>query len=646
MPPKVIISSMRAINLLSLLFFISCSLEYFNDGEIVRDGHFQLYSNPHWEDELFDFERYKRVVVVATNDSFGHVMAHEERTAHTKTGKGLVYQVGGPATLARYFEILRYKFPQQTLFLDAGNIYKGSLIASFDQGESISLLYNKLGYDAITIGNHDFEFGPLDLKKNIAHLYEDPQGQLKKNISLHKAPYVVSNIVDLKTARLIKWKNTYPYIIKEVNGLKVAVIGGVSSFSWKSIRKENLRGIYVGGLSKSLVKYASIARKKGAQVVVALVHAAAHCGQGLMKKYNLNQYQVNFNPKGKNFCNSDHEIFKVIDSMPKGTVDVVVSGHSRSKVANFYRDIPIIQSFSNGRFLGRIEIFYDLVKKKVDQEKTRIYQPTKVCHHFFKVSKDCYSGDPTMRFRALEPATFLGELVYPLAHIKRIVQQYKSRVWAKSQKKIVQLDSALNQELLKASSLGSVISYSIRKATNAQIGFTTHTRAIQKGRKKGVITYKDIYEALPREGHLSKVSLSGKELKGLVEIATSGDGLQLGQFSGLKVVLYHGILEKRDLNGDGKKENWENNRLKSIKLDDGSKIVDDKIYTLGIQTFFSENSVGGYDFIFSNVGEERKTIFYDKTNRQALFDLFESFSGDQKVLKKILDDEKNWLIII
>ena len=263
---------MKVTGFLSLFFFISCSLDYFNDDKVVKDGHFQLYSVPHWEDGPVDSERYKRVVVVATNDSFGHIMPHQERAVHAKKGKELVYQVGGASTLARYFEILRYRFPSQTLFLDAGNIYKGTLIASFDQGESISALYNKMGYDAITIGNHDFEFGPRNPKKNISHLYEDPQGQLKKNISLHKAPYVVSNIIDLKTARLIKWDNVRPYIIKEVNGLKIGVIGGISSLAWKSIRKENLRGLYVRRLSESLLRYANMLRGKGAQIVIALIH--------------------------------------------------------------------------------------------------------------------------------------------------------------------------------------------------------------------------------------------------------------------------------------------------------------------------------------------------------------------------------------
>ena len=57
---------------------------------------------------------------------------------------------------------------------------KEPLLPVLNKENLISALYNKLGYDAITIGHHDFEFGPTDPKKNVADLHEDPQGQLKK----------------------------------------------------------------------------------------------------------------------------------------------------------------------------------------------------------------------------------------------------------------------------------------------------------------------------------------------------------------------------------------------------------------------------------------------------------------------------------
>ena len=622
---------MRKILLLLLILInMSCSFEYFDSGEIIRKGHSEIYSSPYWDDDFSPSERYQRIVVAATNDMLGQVAAYRERI-----GQDQFYYVGGVAVLARYFELLRKKFPGQTLFLDAGNIYQGTLLSNSDQGESIAKLYNQLGYDAITIGNRDFEFGPSDSTKYIASLDEDAQGQLKRNISLHKTPYVVSNIIDLKTARLIEWKNTSPYIIKEINGLKVAVIGGLSPAAWKSTPKENLRGLYIGGLSKVLIKYAHFARKEGAQVVIALLHAGGYCGQQFMKKYHINQYQVNFNPRGENFCNTNHEVFQIIENIPKGTIDAVVSGHSRSKIANFYRDIPIIQSFSDGLFMGRMELVYDRVKKQIDPQKTQIHQPTKLCYQFFKSSQDCHRGDP----KALVPATFLGELIYAHAHVAKTVAQYKSQIQGRLQREIVQLD-----ELMDSSTIGSIISYSIRRATDTQIGFTTGTGITLKGGES--ITYQDIYKIIPREDRLSKVFISGQELKQLVEIATSGTGRQQGQFSGLKVVLHNGVLEERDLNGDGKKEDWEKNRLKTVKLSDGSKIENDKMYTLGTQTFFSEDNAGNYDFIFSNISPDRKVTFYNKTNRQALLKFFKSLVHDQKTLKKILTDEKNWLITI
>ena len=630
----------------ALALLSSCTFEYFNQGEIIQNGHSKLYSHPYWTNSFSNTQRHRKIVIVATNDTLGQIEANWEKTKHAKMGKDINYQVGGYAVLARYFEILRQKFPQQTLFLDAGNIYQGTLLSDLGQGESVVKLYNELNYDAITIGSSDFEFGPMAPDKNIASLDEDPQGQLKKNIAQHKAPYVISNLIDLKSARPIQWKNTFPYIMKEVNGVQVAIIGGISSFAWKSTRKENLRGLYIRKLSSSLIKYAHLARQKGAEVVIALLHSGGQCGQQFIKKYNTNKHQVNFSPKGKNFCNPKHEIFQVIDNIPKGTIDAVVAGHSRSKIANVYRDIPVIQSFSNGNFLGRIELIYDRATKRVDSHKTHINQPTKLCHQFFQASQDCYSGDPTMKLQKLVPATFLGKLVYPDPHIAGIIAKYQFMIQEKSQRKIIELDTAMNRELLKPSTLKSIISYSIRKATDAQIGLISDTKTTLKGDKDGGITYQDIYEALPRESYLSKISVSGKELKQLAEIATSGNGPQFGQFSGIKIVLHNGVLEERDLNNDGKKEDWEKNRLKSIRLSDGSKIEDDRMYTVGTQTFLSEDNAGKYDFIFSNISKDRKIIFHNKTNRQALLDLFQSMARDRQALKKILDHERNWLITI
>ena len=640
---------------------LPCACNFFQRGEIIKNRHFELYSSPAHHDAFFNSsERYKRVVIVATNDLLGHISSNREWVSPQKS-PALSYPVGGIAIWARYIEILRRKFPGQILLLDAGNIYQGTLISDFDRGESVVTLYNQLNYDALTIGHRDFAFGPLGNNQRLTSttnkklFSQDPQGQLKKNIAQHHSPYVMSNIIDLKTASLIQWPNIHPYIIKEINGLKVAIIGGISSWAWKTIRKEHLRGLYIRKLQKSLIKYSHSAREKGAQIVVALLHAGGWCGQRLMKKYHLNQYQVNFNPRGKDFCNPKHEVFQIINDLPAGTIDAIVAGHSRSKIANFYQDIPVIQAFSDGRFFGRMELVYDLYQKKVDKRKTLIHQPTKLCHQFLVNSQDCYGDNPEMqhqmKYKKLLPATFLGELIYPLPSIAKMIARYEAKIKARSQQKIVQFDQSLGKTLLQPMVFGSIISYSIRKATNAQIGLTLGRKILPKNRPLDHLTYQDIYQALPQEGRLSRVSLSGRELKLLVEVATAQEGHKTGQFSGLKVVVHQKTLQQRDLDGDGKKEEWEQSRLKSVRLADGEKIADHKFYTLGIQDFFSENNGGDYSFIFSNIAPERKTIFYHKTNRQALMDLLQSLPHGQAqqtkaALEKIIARERNWLITI
>lgn len=627
--------------LLFLLPLTSCLFSNRDQEDIIDQDSAQVYSDPYWKEPILDSKRYRRIVIAATNDTLGHISPQVEVIHNQDERKKLSYQVGGFPVLLRYLEILRKKFQDQVLFLDAGNIYRDTLTPQQDKGESMVEIYNQFNYDALTIGNHDLQFESIDSGGRIEDLNRDHQKQLKKNISLHKAPYVVSNIIDITSTDLIKWKKIKPYIIKTINGVKVAIIGGISSSAWRLIPKENLKGIYIRDLGKSLLKYSQLARAKGAEVIIALVHMEDSCGTDLMKKYNLNPYQVNFNPRSKKICNYNDEIFKIIDRLPRGTIHAMVSGGSQSKIANFFKGIPIIQSFSHGLFLGRIELFYDSVRKRVDIKKTRIYQPTKLCHQFFKSTRDCYNRGIWTEPFELIPATFLGEIVYPQSQLAEIVKRYDFKMLSELNQKIIEIRG------WELSDLKNIIPYAVRRATGSQIAFTASTYiAHAPVRKKDSITYQDIYQVLPRDHYLAKVSISGKKLRELVEIATARVQTQPGKFSGLKVVLHKKFLLQRDLNKDGKKEAWERSWVKSIKLSNGEPIIDDNIYTLGTQAFFSENSAGNYSFIFSNISEDQKTTFSNKTNRRALLDLLRSLSRNQKRLKEIVQEEKNWAITI
>ena len=85
---------------------------------------------------------------------------------------------------------------------------------------------------------------------------------------------------------------------------------------------------------------------------------------------------------------------------------------------------------------------------------------------------------------------------------------------------------------------------------------------------------------------LNVIKLKGKDASMLLEIATAGNHGLVG-VTGLKLTVRD--LNKpailRDLNKDGKRENWEENRLLNVTLTDGSPLIDHQFYTVGTFDF-------------------------------------------------------------
>jgi len=95
------------------------------------------------------------------------------------------------------------------ILLDAGDIAQGTPVSTVFHGLPIFEIASKLGFDAGTLGNHDFDYGWM---------------QARKFVELAAYPIVSSNVVgpggELFTPK--------PYVILTVNGLRVAVIGAMT----------------------------------------------------------------------------------------------------------------------------------------------------------------------------------------------------------------------------------------------------------------------------------------------------------------------------------------------------------------------------------------------------------------------------------
>src|SRR4051812_6208654 len=95
------------------------------------------------------------------------------------------------------------------ILLNAGDLAQGTPVSTIFHGLPVFEIANLLGFDAATLGNHDFDYGWV---------------QARKFISISKYPIVAANIVGSK-GELFTSK---PYVILEVNGLRVAVLGAMT----------------------------------------------------------------------------------------------------------------------------------------------------------------------------------------------------------------------------------------------------------------------------------------------------------------------------------------------------------------------------------------------------------------------------------
>lgn len=597
--------------------------------DIVKDGHEKLYSHPDQvsKNKLSSDER--RILIVGTNDLHGHLLPQVEQVLSDKTNNVLKdITSGGVSILKSYFDILQSLYTDEVIFLDAGDMFKGTLLSDYLKGQSTAEIINSLPYTASTLGPHDFEFGA---KSSLSHEKNDHQGALKRNISKLNFPVLVSNILDIKTSEPIKWDNIKPYEIFEVNEVKVGIIGGLAKDALERININHLNGLYIQSLEQSFLKYIREMKAEGAQVIIGIVHGTGRCGEKLARENNISKHQVNFNWKTSKHCNTNDTIFKLIDKLPQGYLNALVVGEHHAKIANIYKNVPIIQSFSNGQYFGRVELIYNLKKEEIVTDKTLVYQPTKLCYQFIKSTADCYTGDPTTNPQSFVPARFLGQIVRPNLKVQELIKLKKLELQPYYQKLVSYVSKDLKYTKGVNSELPYIVGFAIQNTTKSDIGLI-NLKAIRKEIKKGSLTYSEIYKSLPFDHHLVQVKMKGREIRKLIEFSLKKSEEERAVYTGLKVVT-----------GEKDGELF----LKSIQLLDGRSFSEDTVYTIGTTSFLAEEGNEFYGQFFDSISKDDKLSFLDKSYRKALIDLLNAIKSDnQDLLDELIRRSTLWLITL
>ncbi len=231
---------------------------------------------------------------------------------------------GGAANLyARWLQDEGYD-PDSMLLLSGGDNWTGPAISTWFEGEPVVELFNTMGYDATAIGNHEFDFG---------------REVLNERIAASEYPYLAANIRDAATGALADF--VLPYVIEEVNGIQVGIVGLATADSATTTNPIYTGDLVFADYGDTLAEVVPQMRAEGAQVIVGLTHI---CPDELAS----------------------------LAFEAAGLVDALLGGHCHALIAAESNGIPVIGSGANWQSYARLDLVYDPAAGRVVDSEAKL----------------------------------------------------------------------------------------------------------------------------------------------------------------------------------------------------------------------------------------------------------------------------------
>lgn len=363
------------------------------------------------------------------------------------------------------------------LTLDAGDFSMGTAFAAASReiGGELQLM-SRMGYDATTFGNHEFDLGPDGLGKaiGVASKAGKIPAVLSSNTDFSANDATLTGLRQLSKAGLIR-----RYLVIERGGIRFGLFGVLGKEAQ----------IYTSGgavkfpdaieSAREMVKLLRETEK--VDVVIALSHGGVE--------------------KGKDGRFSGGDDVRLPEAVPE--IDIVIGGHSHTELKEAIivnGRTPVLQTGLEGKNLGELVIILDGGNLKV--ESYRLYP-----------IDDSIGGD-----RAISDE---------IDRLKKSVTAavFASRGYSIDQPLAVALRDLPNTftDIAAGTILANLVTDSLRKATKADIGFTANgmMRASLMRGKTGVLTVYDVFAVAPLGA-------------GVVD-ATAGSALVTGYFTGIEL---------------------------------------------------------------------------------------------------------------
>jgi len=387
------------------------------------------------------------------------------------------------------------------LLIDAGDMWQGTLESNLNEGASVVAAFNAIRYDAVAIGNHEFDFGPAGPKAIPADESDDAQGALKLRATEANFPLLAANLIDQKTGQPVNWPNIKPSVLINRGGIKIGIIGLMTENALITTIAANTRGLSVAPLAPSIIREAQKLRQAGADLVIVTAHAGSSC-ENFGDSLDLSS------------CDLSGEIMQVALDLPAGLVDQIIGGHMHEGIAHEVNGIAITSSYSNTRAFGRVDYVFNRADRRLNTRQ--IFPPQLICGYVDNTNGLCVSANDASG--SAQVASYSGRIVSPDAKVSEIAEYATQRARnLKSEKLDVYLETPITRAGGSNSAIGHLFTDVMLDTVGGDVVIHNVVGGIRADLPQGDLVYGSIYEMYPFDNIVVQLDLTGAELRRVLE---------------------------------------------------------------------------------------------------------------------------------
>jgi 5'-nucleotidase len=438
--------------------------------------------------------------------------------------------VGRADYLAAYLK-QREAENKNTLLVHAGDaVGASSPVSALLQDEPTIEFLNKLDFDVGVPGNHEFDEGVDEMLRLIYGGAHPKTGYFRGA----NFPYVSANVIDKKTGKPI----LPPYVIKKVKGIPIGFIGVTLSDTPSIVIPSGVAGVTFTDEAEAINEAVKHLKRRGVRAIVVLAH-----NPGVSNK------------DGSNASGEIVEIAKTVDD----EVDVIFAGHNHAYLNAEVDGKLLVQSYSYGTAFSDVDVKIDRRTKDIVTKKAEI-------------------------------VTTYQDSIKPDPEITKFIDKYEAKVAPIINQVVGTAKTTITnvQNASGESALGNLIADAQRAAMKTDFAFM-NPGGIRANIEQGEVTWGELYNVQPFSNQLVKMTLTGEQIRKLLNQQWQSNQTRMLQISGLTYT-----WDASKPIGD---------KVVDIYLPNGAKLDPNAEYTVTVNSFLAD---GGDNFTVLKEGKNRE----------------------------------------